>query len=86
MSMNERNVEALTNLIGEMSPGHSFGLLAFDDVARYLASRGVLEPSVLTDEDCRDLPEYRSETTLAEPEEVWANLRAALARIARGDW
>jgi hypothetical protein len=72
--MNERNVAALAALLEEWWCGDG---TATEAIARFLASKGVLVPSALTDEDCE-------REFISIPEDAH-EVRAALERIAKGN-
>lgn len=71
--MNERNVEALTELLWEMN-GSGGWPAGYREEARWLASRGVLAVDSLTD---ADLPGWNP-----APRDVFV---VALERIAKGE-
>lgn len=81
--MNQRNVDALTELL---TGAHGF-VKDSGDLAAYLAEHGVLVPQTLTNHDCIELtmawddgyPIGRDEQTAAD------EMRQELARIAKGE-
>jgi hypothetical protein len=84
-SMNERNVEALAVLI------QCLGLEPFDaegkdahSLARHLAARGVLVPSVLTDEECQEIAAYSASAVRTSQALGSHPCIASLERIAKG--
>jgi hypothetical protein len=76
--MNERNVEALTKLILEE---WTATVNILESLPGFLASRGVLVPSALTDEDANRIETEAEDRMFLGPEEV----RATLERIAKGE-
>lgn len=91
--MNQRNVDALTAILKEpidLSDGPP-GRPVLDAkkasfIARWLAYRGVLVPSALTDDECRKaggamMDGYECEFT----EDGAIEMRAELERIAKGE-
>jgi hypothetical protein len=85
---NERNVIELEKLLRELDPqGDCAGLGGPATAALWLASRGVLATSCITDDDARDvvqraLPRVPAGTALPS-DGSW--LRSALERIAKGE-
>jgi len=65
-------------------PGDGGGL---DHLAKFLASRGVLVPSVLTDEECEQVAEDSQAADLLDTSTANypAKVRAELERIAKGE-
>lgn len=81
--MNERNVKALAALIREVDGAHELGAGA---LAELLASRGVLVPSALTDDEAYELG-CTSDFTVGRERDLPRTapaVRAELERIARG--
>jgi hypothetical protein len=72
------NVDALAKIIDEMQ-GSFF---AASDMARHLASRGVLATEALTDEQCEAV--FEAMRNNWDEYEI-GKLPAALARLARGE-
>jgi hypothetical protein len=78
--MNERNVEALVDLLNDQSFGAPLDRASCREVAAFLASRGVLVPSALTGvETTRVLRLATLPIVQADIE-----LRSELERIAKG--
>jgi hypothetical protein len=89
--MNKRNVQALQGILGVFyspsgaSEAASYGdLPAFEAFARFLASRGVLVPSALSDEEIGHLVNLWPRSPLRADAVDSANLVAELERIAKG--
>ena len=88
--MNQRNVEALASLLQEAGIRHGLDK-GYSDLAEWLASRGVLVPSALTDDELDRLPgldsEYYGESVYmaTEAPHIRKACRSALERIARGE-
>jgi hypothetical protein len=88
---NERNIEALTELLLEALPQPKVaapGLVAgvAKAVAESLASRGVIVPSSLTDDELLACEvDQRSKESPMERAEVAAVVRERLERVARGE-
>lgn len=85
--MNQRNMDALANLADGYLEQANCGMDCCCDamkMAEFLASRGVLVPAALTDEECTGLP--FGDACPGQPmEEVPVFVRETLERIARGE-
>jgi hypothetical protein len=83
--MNQQNVEALEALLAEhcrVAHGHECECC---EGAAYLASRGVLVPGVLTEDQAVRIGADAAGTLPADPAEIALCVREGLERIARGE-
>ncbi len=87
---NDANIAALAVLMAEQLWGvevhpDSATAAQLRERAEFLASRGVLVPSAITDDEANDASETGFSAVTHEFEYRPAEFRAALERIARGD-
>jgi hypothetical protein len=82
--MNQRNVEALRQLLAAavLANRAREGDLSFDFLARFLAARGALVPSALTDEELEHLGSELDCYCFPEDRDMAVE---ALERVAKGE-